>query len=259
MTELSASNNFNESKEFKLSIQDQKVIKIVKSSKKEDKIYCLLDKLGQGAHGAVFGYQSNDLKMKALKITCNEDLSPEYGLMKEIYKNNDGKIEGVILPPKALFKLGEIDFLIMPKYETRLDDWIKTNRSIKNLVDGLKQIAKGLNYLHSLNIAHGDITELNILLRFDKNNNKYRFDISDFGEAVYDATGEKKKDDIVLFNMLKFFFKTCLDKIEPNLKEREVYDKFKEILEKEDEEYVLKNIIEDLEKLLEMLDISREK
>lgn len=59
--------------------------------------------------------------------------------------------------------------------------------------------------------------------------------------------------------MLKFFFKTCLDKIEPNLKEREVYDKFKEILEKEDEEYVLKNIIEDLEKLLEMLDISREK
>ena len=60
--------------------------------------------------------------------------------------------------------------------------------------DYLKDITSALLYISKMNIIHRDIKLHNILVKYNPNENKYTFKLSDFGFACYDLSDESKSE-----------------------------------------------------------------
>ena len=162
--------------------------------------YVRLEKLGQGAYGAVDLYEQRRDDVNDELLPANESVLPNFIAVKtfetehyfEIEKNNlnivssDGqdhpnlvKVYGWCELPNKIFGI------VMERYDKNLKDFIREQNLLGKSIDLdltkkiLFQLANSLKYLCEKNIVHRDMKPENILLRhIDK---RLEVALTDFG------------------------------------------------------------------------------
>lgn len=136
-------------------------------------IYTQGELLGAGEAGEVYEFKTNNnKKVKAIKIS-NWDLEREFKLTQ--YPKG---LPGLMKPAKAHLKIGDKYFLVMHRYDSDLESKLHT-LTLEQKIKAIRQIMKGVVYLNSNKIYHGDLKAGNVLI--DEKNERY--DIVDFSRA----------------------------------------------------------------------------
>lgn len=170
-------------------------------------VYRLGDIIGRGSDGVVYELIEGDNKDKIIKFIQGENYGIknylEYYILFNLDEKYISKALAIEIEKDGLIKI------IQKKALMDLKDYsIKNKLTIKNKKSIFLQLVNGLNYLHSLNIIHGDIKPSNILV-FPHLNVKY----SDFNlSTLYmnDTTFDKNFYTITFRGPEVLAGKTCL-------------------------------------------------
>lgn len=131
----------------------------------------LLSVIGKGSYGVVFLSELNKELVAVKKLKSQNDI--EVNFLKKLRHSNVIKFKGVTMLNSSLSLIMEF----CPKGQ--LYNIIHTQKIVpKNVINWTKQIASGMNYLHSKNIIHGDLKSPNILMNADE-----ILKIADFGNS----------------------------------------------------------------------------
>lgn len=133
-------------------------------------IYTDLDYLGEGGFGRVFKAVNKDGQKVAIKIPKTFDKRAERTFITEVSNWSH-------LDHPNIVKLYDFKILPIPYIETEYCDDIleKEMKPLKEAVNIIYEVAKGLQYAHNKHIIHGDVKFSNILIK----DNVYK--ISDWG------------------------------------------------------------------------------
>lgn len=85
----------------------------------------------------------------------------------------------------AIDKNNKIGYIVMEKYEGTLPDLIFQNDENEEVIDFAKQIKPLLTKMHGQGIIHGNLRPKNILFKRNKDQDKIKLAISDFGQAFF--------------------------------------------------------------------------
>lgn len=155
--------------------------------------YKIIDKLGSGGNGIVFKAESNDGKPVAIKVFKQSGRKPNRKEKKKLLRfitevntviEIQKEVQGVIpilssdLPDK-----GNLYWYAMP-IAIPVEEKLKENRDIKEIVMCILELAKTLEILHQRDIVHRDIKPQNIYFY----NGKYC--LADFGLVDYPNKSE---------------------------------------------------------------------
>jgi serine/threonine protein kinase len=125
----------------------------------------------------------NNGKEKVLKYPTTDTLQSEYEIIKYLHASNSNPT-GIIKLPKAFVTTvvngKPFKVMVLPKYNSHMEFWlVNTTNSPQEILKAIIQISKGMKYLLSKHIFHGDFRLENILVGTWKG--QKRFDIIDFG------------------------------------------------------------------------------
>ncbi len=152
------------------------------------KSFSATEELGKGASNLLILKPEGNGKGKekiAKTASLGNGLEDEYKIsLKYPYKAT-----GLMIWPKALLLAGDIELMIMPKYDGSITG-IVASLKLEEKLNVIYQISCGLDTLHKLGIAHNDLHVDNILCSKKKN----RYDISDFEFATI-GNSELIKED----------------------------------------------------------------
>ncbi|KAI0537096.1 kinase-like domain-containing protein [Xylaria digitata] len=139
-------------------------------------------KLGSGGHATVWlCYEMNLKKWRAVKIneaSRSHDDSPELKLLELLEKRGDSLellAENHVIMPLEVFWIegpnGRHLCTVLPVLGPTLDDWrcISLGTDAGRINNVLYQVTKGVDFLHSRGICHGDLRSLNILMKLKDN------------------------------------------------------------------------------------------
>lgn len=155
--------------------------------------------LGQGERSIVYEVlpvSEGKWKTKAVKVDQQGSL-PEHALLMKI--NAAGPVTGISKAPKAYFPTQIKDkknrpMMVMPKYRDNLARLVmRREMSEKELLEGLKQVVMGLQYLKDHELFHGDVNSHNVFVGDWKG--KKRFDLADF-EFAADLSTYKTRQEL---------------------------------------------------------------
>jgi serine/threonine protein kinase len=167
--------------------------------------YKLEDKIGQGRFGSVFKICPTpkcDKVIKIQKITSIDDFDNEVRIAIEMGENGVG--------PKVFDSWTcKIDswlfgFTIAERMDITLGDWAESVG--RDLIDELEKIRPELLWkveeIALLGYLHNDLTENNIMIKFD--NGEMKFYIVDFGDVVpiVDPVEDRNKMDKTIDGIL---------------------------------------------------------
>lgn len=163
----------------------------------EQRGYTMGKKIGKGSYATVMTAQYTDDTTKKIKLACkivNKTKAPSDFLDKFFPRELDiiTKIEyPFIIQTHSILQRGPKIFIFMRYAENGdLLDYIKAHGPTAEAQARIwfYQMAKGLKYLHALNIAHRDLKCENVLL-----SKRMNIKLADFGFARYctDASGSR--------------------------------------------------------------------
>ena len=180
--------------------------------KKFEEKYEIINKIGEGRYGEVFkGKNKNNNELRAIKKYDKDKIK---NILKDIFKNNYNELiyKSIIDDlPKYLELMNNLEnsvkyyefydlekklIIIMELCDDNLYNILSKKSkgfSLKEIYDIIHQLNESLKEMNDKNIIHGNIKLQNLLLNYkDKQKNKYKIKISDFGS------------DIMISYMLKF-------------------------------------------------------
>ena len=142
------------------------------------KDYQKIEKLGSGAYGTVYKalMKKNQkiVAVKRIKINLDTEGIPssalrEISILRNLYHENIEKILDIITTDTKLYMVLEfIEFDLQSFFEKLSQEPKITNYSHEELIKIiLKQILKGVEYLHSKKIIHRDLKPQNVLINKD--------------------------------------------------------------------------------------------
>eukprot|EP00045_Choanoeca_perplexa_P006513 m.55799 g.55799 ORF g.55799 m.55799 type:complete len:592 (+) comp13662_c0_seq1:196-1971(+) len=130
--------------------------------------------IGSGAHGCVFLGQYRHEEVAVKKFREASSILNEERHLKELSHPNIVALKGVCRKPPVFC-------LVMEYCPKSLYDVIQSTRIAAPLaLDWARQVAAGMEYLHSCNIIHRDLKSPNVLVAADKRTLK----ITDFGTST---------------------------------------------------------------------------
>lgn len=153
--------------------------------------------LGKGAEGRVYdGKLDNGRKVAVKRI--NFEFSDKDRAEKEInLLLKCDKHDNVVTYFAKELQNNEFLFIALERCDLSLKDWVEQN--YKNFfiskTNILRQMTKGLEYLHRLNIIHRDLKPGNILM-VKLTDEKFRIKISDFDISKELEDGQTSKTDV---------------------------------------------------------------
>ncbi|KAJ1555463.1 hypothetical protein HK096_006186 [Nowakowskiella sp. JEL0078] len=140
---------------------------------KKDISYEPSDIIGIGGFSSVYKgtWSGNQVAIKIVHPNVNVDITNEINILLGLRHPNIVQIYGANIEEKPHFLVLELTS------NGTLYHYLQSKTITNNEVQSfIKQVANGMNYLHGLNILHGDIKALNILVSDEK-----VLKISDFG------------------------------------------------------------------------------
>lgn len=148
--------------------------------------------IGEGSYGIVYQVKSNDGVVKAFKFFFLKkgDLSGiknllEIDILTRLHHPYKLHSDQLILPYDFKSLLGSADIkgwgMVLPLAEGSLGK-LHHLFGVKQIIKFISQCVSGLQFLHSVGIAHLDVKPNNMLII--KENRKYKCIISDFGTAI---------------------------------------------------------------------------
>ncbi|KAG0441186.1 Cyclin-dependent kinase F-1 [Dictyocoela muelleri] len=165
--------------------------------------YKILHKIGEGTFGEVFFGRYKDQKYALKRIPYNKDNNENKGIplpvIREIKILKRLKNKNII----RLYEVQREKFCLFMVFEYMNSDLHRTiqriNLSLDEIKNVMKQILKGVDYLHKLGIVHRDMKSSNILI------DEHTLDvkIADFGLARYLDDPNKSKESVRFENVLK--------------------------------------------------------
>ena len=163
--------------------------KVLSNKLKEYKIGSII---GQGSFGIVHILEMDKAPKYVIKIVnlTDPDYRNKFNKEKELFKLLTNKqvkcIHRNINCHLAVENVGDCGYIIAKYYDTDLDNFLKEgsfskkvhmdNNNLNIFIKWIKLLIDAVRYIHSKNIAHGDLKPQNILIRYSD----YNLVITDF-------------------------------------------------------------------------------
>ncbi|KAL4454237.1 hypothetical protein ABPG74_012194 [Tetrahymena malaccensis] len=187
--------------------------------------YKVIKEIGNGSIGKVFLCQFEDDSKRQISVAVKQiSDKTNYGQLNKYLKQeldiiqmlinqnkNENKCDNV-LQLYEIFQEDQYYYIVSEFCQVGdLYQYLSKNHqnlSTQNFVDIIIQIAKGIQYLHNINLAHRDLKPENILIRYNKG---LQLVITDFGvSSIYDLKSTVGTINYMAPEILKF--QTSYDK-----------------------------------------------